>query len=165
MKYEIAEELSICDSFMSILGNEEATKKAIVSAMEYIDEHKCPFPSYTKLANVLLVSDEGKENTIAIQRHALKVNGYTGWGGLMGDGAFDGPSREVFILSMAQIQIHGWEKWVSTLITRAERKIRDEKNMAAAVLELKKAASKNPGQSPEKIISEVIAQQQAEKES
>ncbi len=136
MKYFIPEDLSLGDSFMCMFGNDDATKKVITKAMEYIEKTGCKFPSYSCLANVVLVSDEGKENTIAIQRYAVTEAGYTGWGGIMGDGPYDGPSRELFIMAMAQIELHGWDKWISSLITKVERDGLEKESMKSAIDEL-----------------------------
>ena len=137
MKYFIPEDLSLGDSFMCMFGNEDATKKVITKAMEYIEKTGCKFPSYSQLANVLLVSDEGKENTIAIQRYAVTEAGYTGWGGIMGDGPYDGPSRELFIMAMAQIQVYGWDVWLASLKTKEDRKRLEKESMDRAIIQFR----------------------------
>lgn len=126
-KYEIAEDLTLGDPLMCLMGDEDATKKVICKAMEYIEENQLKMPSYSRLANVILVSDEDKENTIAIQRHAVKEAGYTGWGGVHGDGPLDGPNRDLFAMSMAGIQVMGWEKWIASLLTKEQRKKRKKR--------------------------------------
>ena len=121
MKYFIPEELALGDSLICMFGNEDATKKVICKAMEYIETNKLNMPSYTLFFNVLLVSDEGKDNTIDIQRHAVSAAGYTDWGGIMGKGEYDGPSRELFIMAMGAIEVFGWDKWITSLKTKEER--------------------------------------------
>lgn len=142
MKYIIPKNKTIGSSFECIFGDEEATKKTICAAMEYIEENKHRMPSYVKFAGNILISDDDKENTIDIQRNALKRAGYTDWGGLLGNGPLDGPSREIYALSLAKIQVYGWDKWIASLITKEERKIKEDKELEKAIIELKEELSK-----------------------